>query len=153
MRNTNANALSAYMALVVGDGGCVIQSTKHKLQLNRLWLALRVRWNRKLQQLHISPSWTSFSALSNARRSVFAPLRRFDGQTLKGKITDAETKAKRLLISVERTREDNAKWGHGHVDAPSAGLGAVIGVKELVKDNAVAVCVVFTKKDLFKHDL
>lgn len=106
MRNTNANVLSAYLAS--GGLGCVIQRTKYTLYLNALRLSLRIRWNLKLQQLHISPSWTRFSAVSIVR-SVFGPSRRFDGQTLKGRVTDAETKAERLLISEERTRGDNPR--------------------------------------------
>lgn len=56
-----------------------------------------------------------FQCTLKCESHVFAPLRQFDGQTVKGKVTDAETKAKRLLIPVERTWEDIEKRDHGHV--------------------------------------
>lgn len=94
-----------------------------------------------------------FSALTN----VFAPLRQFDGQMLKGKVIRAETKAKRLLIPVERTREDNAKQGHGHatctVSRSETHLGVDSQVKQLVMDNTEAFFMWFSWRDSFEHDL
>lgn len=92
-----------------------------------------------------------FSALTN----VFAPLRQFDGQMLKGKVIEAETKAKRLLIPVDRTGEDNAKQGHGRaartVSRFETHLGVDSQVKQLVMDNTEAFYVIFLERFLWSR--
>lgn len=141
MRNTNANALSAYLA----SGVCVSQSTKYTLQLNWLWLALRVRWNLKLQQLPINPSWMGFSALSDVSAMFLLHW---------GSLMDKCLKVK-SLVQKPKQKDYSSLWrGHrkimqnGVMGVQHAGLGADIKVKELVIDSVMAVCVVFIKRFL-----
>lgn len=66
---------------------------------------------------------------------------------LRCKVTDAETKAKRLLFSVERTWQDNAKQGHWHmtctISRSETHLGVDTKVKQLVMDKIMALLAVF----------
>lgn len=77
----------------------------------------------------------------------FSPPKLFDGQMLKGKVTDAEAKAKRLLLSVERKWQDNAKQGHWHmactISRSETHLRVDTKVKQLVMDKMMALCAVF----------
>lgn len=75
------------------------------------------------------------------------PIKLFDGQMLKGKVTDAEAKAKRLLFSVERKRRDNANQGHWHMTCTISRSETHLGVdtkgQQLVMDEMMALCAVF----------
>lgn len=77
----------------------------------------------------------------------FSPLKLFDGQMLRCKVTDAETKVKRLLFSVERTWQDNAKQGHWHmtctISRSENHLGVDTKVEQLVMDKIMALLAVF----------
>lgn len=133
-----------------GVAGCVRYTLqKYALQLNCLWLTLRVRWNLKLQQLHINPSWTGFSALSNVSPMFLLHW---------GSLMDRRLKVKSLMRKLKQKDYSSLWRGHGKIlkngimgmwHALSAGLGADIKVKELVMDNVIAVCVVFMKRFLW----
>lgn len=77
----------------------------------------------------------------------FSPSELFDGQVLKGKVTDSEAKVKRLLFSVERRRRDNANQGHWHMTCTISRSETHLGVdtkgKQLVMDEMRTLCVVF----------
>lgn len=80
---------------------------------------------------------------------VVAPLRRFDGQVLKGEATDAETKAKRFLAPVERTWEDHAEQGQGRATCTVSESGMDIIMKKPCNAYCDGCLCGFHKKNIF----
>lgn len=81
MRNTNENARCAYLA----SGGVVLVSQSARL-------TLQFNWNLKLQHKSLLEGFQCTLISPH----VFAPLRQFDGQMLKGKVSDAQINYKKI---------------------------------------------------------